>query len=156
MEKEKSAKPRIFVDSDVLFAGAATSNENSASLVVLRMAEITLVEAITSEQVIYEVERNLTGKMEKALPAFHLIVNRCLRIVPDPSLEEVASAIQVADGKDMPILLAAVREGCSYLTTFNVRHYQPGLSQISVLSPGDLVLRIRYLLTQLNKHGAIS
>ena len=38
------AKPRVFVDSDVLFAGAASGAEHGASLVVLRMAEITLIE----------------------------------------------------------------------------------------------------------------
>ena len=32
-------KPRIFVDADVLFAGASSPNEHSASLVILRMAE---------------------------------------------------------------------------------------------------------------------
>ena len=34
-------KPRIFIDADVLFAGAASPNEHSASLVILRMAGIT-------------------------------------------------------------------------------------------------------------------
>jgi hypothetical protein len=52
-------KPRVFVDSDVLFAGAASPSEHGASLVVLRMAEITLIDAVVSEQVIIEVERNL-------------------------------------------------------------------------------------------------
>ncbi len=32
---------RVFFDSDVIFAGAASPNEYSASLVLLRMAEIT-------------------------------------------------------------------------------------------------------------------
>lgn len=41
--------PRIFVDADGLFAGAASPSEHGASLLVLRMAEITLVEALTSE-----------------------------------------------------------------------------------------------------------
>ncbi len=74
-------KPRIFVDADVFFAGAASPNENSASLVILRMAEITLIEAVTSEQVITEVERNLEEKMLAAIPAFHMLVSRCLRVV---------------------------------------------------------------------------
>ena len=36
------SKPRVFVDADVLFAGAASPSEHGASFVVLRMAEITL------------------------------------------------------------------------------------------------------------------
>ena len=39
-------KPRVFVDVDVLFAGAAAPSEHGASLTILRMAEITLIEAL--------------------------------------------------------------------------------------------------------------
>jgi len=36
-------KPRVFIDADVLFAGAASPSEHGASLVILRMAEITVL-----------------------------------------------------------------------------------------------------------------
>ncbi len=78
-------KPRVFVDADVLFAGAASPSDHAASLVVLRMAEITLIEAIASQQVISEAERNLSGYLPDVLPMFQSIVSRCLRVVPDPS-----------------------------------------------------------------------
>ena len=52
--------PQVFVDADVLFAGSASPSEFGASLVVLRMAEITLIKAVTSQQVITETERNLS------------------------------------------------------------------------------------------------
>ena len=42
----RAHKPRVFVDADVLFAGSASPSEHSASLVVLRLAEITLIEGI--------------------------------------------------------------------------------------------------------------
>jgi hypothetical protein len=150
MSANPATKPRIFIDADVLFAGMASPNAHSASLVILRMAEITLIEALASEQVIIEVERNLCDKMPHALPAYQLLVNRCLRVVADPSPEEVHVAEGVADAKDLPILLAARREDCQFLTTFNVRHFEPGMPGITVLKPGDLVLRIRYLLSQLH------
>ncbi len=143
-------KPRIFVDADVLFAGAASPNEHSASLVILRMAEITLIEAVTSEQVITEVERNLKEKMLAAMPAFQMLVSRCLRVVSDPSVAEIKALSQAADPKDVPILAAAARERCVYLTTHNTRHFQPGVESVTVLKPGDLVQRIRYLLAQMS------
>jgi hypothetical protein len=37
-------KPRIFVDAGVLFAGAAGPSEQGTSLMMLRMAESTLIE----------------------------------------------------------------------------------------------------------------
>ena len=54
------------------FSRAAAPAEHSASLVILRLAEITLIEAIASEQVIVEAERNLVTKFPAAMPAFHL------------------------------------------------------------------------------------
>jgi len=143
-------KPRIFIDADVLFAGAASPNEHSASLVILRMAEITLIEAITSRQVITEAERNLQEKMPAALPAFQLLVRRCLKVVDDPTNDEIVAISQSADPKDLPILAAALREGCVYLTTYNIRHYYPGVENVTVLKPGDLVQQIRFLLAKMS------
>ena len=140
------SKPRVFVDADVLFAGAAGPSQHGASLVVLRLAEITLIEAITSQQVVTEAERNLQQKLPQALPAFRLILNRCLRVVPDPQPSGLAPLADLADAKDLPILTAAVREGCPWLVTFNLRHFQPGHPDVTVLRPGDFVLRVRGLL----------
>jgi predicted nucleic acid-binding protein len=150
MEPEKPPKPRIFIDADVLFAGAASPNEHSASNLLLRMAELTLIEAITSTQVITELERNLHDKLPKALPAFQLLVSRSLRVVADPDPAELAEYVGLANPEDLPILVTAVREECNLLATFNLRHYQPGYSSVAVLKPGDLVLRVRYLLARLS------
>lgn len=150
LERESPTKPRIFIDADVLFAGAASPNEHSASNLILRMAELTLIEAITSTQVITEVERNLQDKMPKALPAFRLLVSRSLRVVTDPDPAKLAEYVDLANPEDLPILVAAVQEQCSLLATFNTRHYQPGHPSITVLKPGDLVLRVRYLLARLS------
>lgn len=150
MAPEKTIKPRIFIDADVLFAGAASPNEHSASNVILRMAELTLIDAITSNQAITEVERNILEKMPRALPAFQLLVNRSLKIVSNPEPAEIEAYFGSADPEDLPILVAAKREGCELLATFNIRHYQPGIPSVTTLMPGDLVLRIRYLLSRLS------
>lgn len=150
LERESPTKPHIFIDADVLFAGAASPNEHSASNMLLRMAELTLIEAVTSTQVITEVERNLQDKMPKALPAFQLLISRSLRVVADPDPAELAEHKGLANPEDLPILVAALREECNLLATFNVRHYQPGHPSVAVLKPGDLVLQVRYLLARLS------
>lgn len=150
MEPEKPPKSRVFIDADVLFAGAASPNEHSASNLILRMGELTLIEAMTSTQVITEAERNILAKLPKALPAFQLLASRCLRVVDDPDPAELSEYVGLANPEDLPILVVAVREECSLLTTFNTRHYQPGHPSVSVLKPGDLVMRIRYLLARLS------
>lgn len=153
MATQKPHKPRVFVDANVLFAGAASPSEHSASLVALRLAEITLVEALTSEQVIVEAERNLAKKLPQALPAFRLLVSRCLRVVPDPQPTDLLPHAGLADPKDLPILITPVREHCPWLVTFNVRHFQPGHPAVTVLRPGEFVLHVRDLLAHLTIGG---
>jgi hypothetical protein len=150
MVPNKTDKPRVFIDADVLIAGSASPSEHSASLVILRMSEITLIEAITSEQVIAEAERNVGEKIPRALPAFRLLASKCVRIVQDPLRSDIEPNRGLADPKDLPLLAAAVRETCPWLATFNVKHYQPGHPSVTVLKPGDLVLRVRDLLAHLS------
>jgi hypothetical protein len=142
-------KPRVFVDADVLFAGSAAPTEQGASLTVLRMAEITLIEAVTSQQAIIEAERNLADKLPAALPAFRLIVSRSLRVIANPAPADLTPYLGQAHPTDLPLLVAAQREGCAWLVTFNVRHYWPDRKQITVLRPDDFVLRVRDLLAGL-------
>jgi len=149
MARNEKAIPKLFVDADVLFAGAASPSDHSASLMVLTLSEITLIKALTSEQVIAEAERNLEAKIPRALPAFQHLVSHCLTVVPDPELDKVSPHDGLADPKDLPILVAAVREGCPWLVTFNIRDYQPGHPDVNVLKPGGFVLRIREQLTHL-------
>ena len=149
MATSKPSKPRLFVDADVLFAGSASSSEYGASLTILRMAEITLIDAITSEQAIVEVERNLAVKLPAKLPAFRLLVARCLTVVPTPDVVQVALYSGLADRKDLPILVAAIQHNCPLLVTFNIRHYRPGHRDIAIINPGDFIQRVRHLLTAL-------
>ncbi len=149
MDPARPAKPRVFVDADVLFAGSASPNEHSASNLILRMAELTLIDAITSTQAITEVERSLSEKIPKALPAFRHLVSRCTTVVDDPEPAELVEHTGLADPEDLPILVAAVTSQCALLATFNLRHFQPGHPAVTVLKPGDLVLRVRYLLAHL-------
>jgi hypothetical protein len=146
----ESQKPRVLIDADVLFAGAASPSTNSASLVVLRMAEITLIEALIPEQAIGEAERNLKTKLPQALPAFQMLVQRCLTVVPNPEPEDMVTHKGNADAKDLPIFVTAIREDCPWLITFNTRDYQPGDPAVTVLQPGTFVREVRYLLARLN------
>lgn len=143
-------RPRVFVDADVLFAGAASPSEHGASLMVLRLAEITLIDALTSQQVIVEAERNLAASIPEKLTVFRHLVTRCLNVVPDPSREDITPYEDLADSKDLPILVAALREGCPWLVSFNIRHYQPGHPEVTVLRPGDFILQVRDLLARLD------
>lgn len=143
-------KLKVFVDADVIFAGSASPSDSGASLMILRMAEITLIECITSEQAITETERNLAEKMSAKLPEFKVIVSRCLHIVRDPTPDELLPFQGQADTSDLPLLVAAIREGCSYLVTHNTRHYHPSGDNTVIRKPGEMLLAIRNWLSLLS------
>ena len=150
---QRPSKPRVFIDADALLAACASPSEHGASLVTLRLAEITLLEALTCDQVITEVQRNLQAKLPDALPLFQTIVSRCVRVLPDPSPAELEPYVGLAHDEDLPILVAAAQAGCPWLITFNVRHFQPGCQSVTVLRPGELLLRIRDQLSRLERAG---
>ncbi len=141
-------KLKVFVDADVIFAGSAAPTEHGASHVVLQMGEITLLDLITSQQAVIEVERNLAEKLPTKLPEFKLIVSRCLRVVPDPEPSDLKPYHGQADREDLAILVAALREGCTYLLTFNLRHFRPIGGQLRVQRPGDFLSDVRQRLGQ--------
>lgn len=145
----RQPKPKVFIDADVLFAGSAAPSEHGASLVVLRMAEITLLEAYASQQVVVEVERNLAVKLPQALPALRMIIAHCLKIVPDPHPDDLIPYARLADETDLPILVAALKTSCPWLVSFNARQYRPGHPDVAVLPPGDFLLRVRERLARM-------
>lgn len=141
-------KPRVFLDADVIFAGSASPQAHSASYVVMLMGEITLLDCVTSQQAVTEVERNLGKKLPAKLPEFRLLVSRCLRVIDDPTQQELLGYQGQADPKDLPLLAAALRDQCNYFLSFNVRHYFPTGNSIIVQRPGEFLGVIRQLLSQ--------
>jgi hypothetical protein len=141
------------VDADVIFAGSASPSEHGASLVILRMGEITLIDAVTSRQGIAEAERNLAAKIPEALTTFRLLVERSLHVATDPSRRDLTLCGDIADPKDLPILVAAVRESCQWLVTFNVEDFVLGHPDVTVLRPGAFIRRVRSVLTHIDLIG---
>jgi len=140
---------RVYFDADVLFAGAASPSDHSASQVLLTLSEITLIEGITSEFAVEECRRNLEAKLRAATSDFERLVGRALSIVDAPARQRLLSHTDRADWKDLPHLVAALEQGCAYLTTYNVDDYEPGHPEVDVLRPGALVQRVREQLSSL-------
>ena len=83
----------------------------------------------------------------------HLLVSRSLRIITDPQPGELIAYKQQTDPKDLPILVAALKEHCSYLLTFNVRRFTPTTPDIIVQQPSGFLLTVRSLLGMLKDGG---
>ena len=99
-------RPRVFIDADVLIAGAASTT--GASHLVLRLSELGLIDGIVSAQVVREAERNLERKVPAAIPTFRALLAAACQLVGDPSEDRMAALQEQADPKDVPILAAAL------------------------------------------------
>jgi len=68
------------------------------------------------------------------------------RRVPEGEVQRYAG---LAERAVLPILTAALQAGCSWLVSFNTRHFQPGHPDLIVLAPVDFMLRVRDLLARM-------
>ena len=140
---------RVYFDADVLFAGAASPSDYSASQVLLTLSEITLIEGITTEPAVEEGRRNLEAKLPDATANFQRLTRRALTIREAPSRDALLSYVGRAEWKDLPHLVGALRAECQYLATYNVGDYKPGVSEVVAIQPGSLVRRVRDHLSAL-------
>jgi len=140
---------RIYIDADVLFAGASSPSDYSASQVLLTLSEITLIEGITSQLAVDECQRNLKAKLPGATDDFKSFVRRSLSAEEPPSRKELLPHSGLADWKDLPHLVSALQGDCRYLTTYNLDDYRPGHPGLEVVRPGALVRRVREELSTL-------
>ena len=141
---EALAKPRLFIDADVLIAGSASTT--GASYIILHLSDLTIIEGVISQQVKVEAERNLRDKLPQALPAFRLLVESAVKVVDDPPENQLVSLQGQAHAEDLPLLAAALLHQCHYLVTFNVKHYYPKGEKIVILRPGEFLYRLRQQL----------
>lgn len=141
---------RIFVDTNVLIAGADSTS--GASNAILRLAEVGLLQLVVSRQVLDEAERNLRQKLPRALPNFTAQMARLsLEILPDPTPDEVQPWTAVIHPSDAPILCAAVKAGVDRFLTLNTRHFTSAVAAYSGLriqTPAQLMDELRELITQ--------
>jgi putative PIN family toxin of toxin-antitoxin system len=110
------ARPRVFLDSNVLFSGLHSPN-GAPGLILRRFAE-GKVAVVVSQLVLEEVVRTIKAKLPEALPALHrFLLNAPLEVVENPSSEETAKWAQMTNAEDAPILAAAVAAQVDYLVT---------------------------------------
>jgi len=135
----------------VLIAGSASAT--GASRLLLKAAELGLVEGVTSQQAATEAARNLSEKLPSVVPAFQELLASCVTVLPDPSAEQENALRGQAHPEDLPLLAAAVQSRSHFLVTFNVRHYFPTGGSLRVLRPGALMTIIRQQLIEMTQGG---
>ena len=136
---------RIYADADVIMA-AAGGDFYGAPSVLLVSANVAPITFVCAETAVLESRRNVKEKIPEALPDLNEIIEWTLMRVPDPETELEERFCDLADEKDAIHLATAVVYDCKYLVTYNESDYQPGHPEVTVVSPADLVKKLRATL----------
>lgn len=137
---------KVYIDADVLFRAATAAHTQTAALVLLSMAEFTLIDLITAQYTLDEVLRNLQIYLPAQVSTLLQLCQQSIRLIENPPADLVQQFNQQAHWKDVINLAAAVHGTARVLVTFNVRDYYPTNQHIYVLTPGQFVSNARHLL----------
>lgn len=135
-------RPRVFLDSNVVFS-ALYSSQGAPASIWERFIDGKLI-VVISQQVLEEVVRTIKEKLPEALPLLsQLLVSVPPEIVAGPAPGEVARWAEVMHSSDASILAAAVAAQPDYLVTGD-RHFldNPAIAEKSglcILTPVQLL-----------------
>lgn len=113
---QASSKPRVFLDTNVLFSGLRTPGGNPRR--ILQGATEGAVQVAVSQVVLVELARNLRRKAPHLMRDLEqLLTATTLEVAPEASDEEIARWRDAGLGTDAPIVAAAVLAEADYFCT---------------------------------------
>ncbi len=133
---------RVFLDTNVLIAGLASST--GASAAIRDLGEAEELRLVISRQVLVEADRVLLKKFPRLIERYRLFIkNVSPELAEDPSPKVIREAEAVIDPDDAPILAAAKQEGVDYLVTLNTKHFLTPKARAffakPILTPGEFL-----------------
>jgi predicted nucleic acid-binding protein len=139
-------KPRLFIDSSVLFSAANSERGHSRDLVILSArGELTVV---LSHYVLEETRRNLASlKKPKDMDLEHLLSKAKVEII-NADRNEVLIAANITVLKDAPVIAAAKKANVNMLVSLDRKHIldHPELEtyiSAPILTPKEAFLKIK-------------
>lgn len=115
-------RPRVFLDSNVIFSGLYSSSGAPAS--ILNNYVEGKLRLVVSQQVLEEVVRTINRKLPSALTSLRkLLVSAPPEIVGDPSSEDISRWAEILGTEDASVLAAAIMAQPDYLITGDKRFF---------------------------------
>jgi predicted nucleic acid-binding protein len=141
----ESTRPRVFVDTNVLFSALHSAEGASAQIVNLHTQGI--LQMIVSRRVLVELFRTVESKLPVRVAGLdRLLANAPPEVVRDPTQEEAVFASSEVNAGDAPIWEAALAADVDYFVTEDrrlLRECRVAQTAFAVLLPRELVERIR-------------
>lgn len=125
---------RVFLDTNVLIAGLASTTGASAAIRSLGESEQLVM--VLSRQVLVEADRVILQKFPQLLERHHAFIKNVEPLLADdPSAAAIEEASRVIDADDAAILAAAKHAAVDYLVTLNTRHFMTPRARAFFPSP---------------------
>ena len=115
---------RVFLDSNVILSGLLS--EGGAPRIILDLLSLRLPFLIgsTGRYNLIEIERNLKNRMPRLLFLYKAYLPKLnLKVIPLPLPEEVRDFSGQIAGKDIPVLISAIRSKADFLVTGDKQHF---------------------------------
>jgi putative PIN family toxin of toxin-antitoxin system len=138
---------RVFLDASVLFAAVYSTTGSAHDLVLLAVAD--QVQVLISQDVMDEVERNLTKKVPEKIDTLHQLMQLIEpEMVNDPTTAAVQATAEYVAAKDAPIVAAAIAAQPDYLVTYDRKHLlePPEVAQrsgLTIVTPDIVITAIQ-------------
>ncbi len=135
---------RLFLDSNVILSGLLSSKGSPKIILDLLNIEVPLLQGITGQYNLDEVERNLLKKFPEIIPIYREYLPRLkMEIIEVPPCEEIQPLLSQMSPKDAPVLASARIGKADYLITGDKKGFpKEVVSPIRVISPSDFLNKI--------------
>ncbi|MDP3063283.1 MAG: PIN domain-containing protein [Chloroflexota bacterium] len=137
-------RPRLFLDTNVLFSGFYSS-QGAPAILIDRISE-RAVSLIMSHQVLLELIRAVGEKIPDKLPRVQqLLLDSRPEMWSTPPLDQVAIWIDLLSGPDAAILAAAIAAQPDYFVTGDKRFLHPAIAERSglcIVTPAEALDRL--------------
>jgi len=137
---------KVFLDTSALIAGIASPR--GAAREILRLAELGLIDAYLSQQVIVEADRNVAAKLPELVGVYRSYIKSLSPVlVADPDNAARKKYSSLVHPNDAPILAAAIASSVDYLVTWDRKHFissklgVPG--KLHIVTPGEFLREFR-------------
>ena len=135
--------PKLFLDANIWIAASASATGGSAF--ILQACREGHFQAIATELILYEAEKNITAKLnQNALSRFHKLLETIPVKIHPPAvtLDQYQNLI---DPKDAHVLASAIESQSDFLITLDRQHFfsskiQAANLPIRILTPKDFIL----------------
>jgi len=114
----------VFLDSNVILSGLLSERGAPRILLDLLSLGLPFLVGATGKYNLIEIERNLKKKMPSLLFLYKSYLPKVnLKVIALPRPEEVRDFSGKIAGKDIPVLISAIRSKVDYLVTGDKQHF---------------------------------